>query len=179
MSERILLVDDDERFRSRLARAFESRGLEVSTAADHAAALAAAEAAPPDLAVVDLRMGDGPGGLEVVRDLKAAHPDVEVLVLTGYAAVATAVDAMRLGACNYLAKPAHADAILAGFERARTDPLVPPDPDYVAPSLARAEWEHIQRVLADCGGNVSKAARMLGLHRRTLQRKLSKYPPPE
>ncbi len=175
--ETLLLVDDDDTLRERLARSFRARGFDVLTASDHPTALAVAGLRAPDLAVVDLKM-PGPSGLEVVRDLVAACPDVEVLVLTGYGSISTAVDAVRLGAHGYLQKPADVDQILAAFERGRADPLGAPDEvDYEPPSLGRAEWEHIQRVLADCGGNVSKAARVLGLHRRTLQRKLSKYPP--
>jgi len=132
----------------------------------------------PDRAVVDLNM-PGRGGLEVVRDLKERVPGAEIVVLTGFGSVPTAVDAVRLGACNYLHKPAHADMILAAFEHGRSDPLEQAEPEYQPPSLALAEWEHIQRVLTDCGGNVSMAARKLGLHRRTLQRKLSKYAPRE
>ena len=172
----LLLVDDDETFRERLAEAFRRRGFVVSTAGDHDSALATAAEQPPQMAVVDLNM-PGPSGLEVVEQLSDRYPEAEIVVLTGYGSVATAVDAVRLGACNYLHKPAHADMILAAFERGRTPPLRPPEPSYSPPSLARAEWEHIQRAMTDCGGNVSKAARMLGLHRRTLQRKLMKYPP--
>jgi two-component system response regulator RegA len=178
LTERILLVDDDERFRERLARAFSDRGYAVSCAGDHPSALAEAEAAPPDRAVVDLRM-PGASGLEVVRDLRERWPRCLVVVLTGYGSVATAVDAVRLGACNYLHKPAHAGMILAAFEHGTSDPTVEAEPAYEPPNLARNEWEHIQRVLADCGGNVSAAARKLGLHRRTLQRKLGKHAPPE
>ncbi len=172
----LLLVDDDETFRERLAEAFRLRAFVVSTAWDYESALASAAEQPPEMALVDLNM-PGPSGLEVVEQLSARCPGVEIVVLTGYGSVATAVDAVRLGACNYMHKPAHADMILAAFERGRTPPLLPPEPRYSPPSLARAEWEHIQRAMADCGGNVSKAARMLGLHRRTLQRKLMKYPP--
>ena len=175
---RLLLVDDDDSFRDRLARAMRARGFDVDTAASYAEAMAAARSAPPDRVVVDLNM-PGRGGLELVRDLKERHPAAAVVVLNGFGSVATAVDAVRLGACNYLHKPAHTDMILAAFERGRDDPLDPDEPDYQPPSLARAEWEHIQRVLSDCGGNVSMAARKLGLHRRTLQRKLSKHPPRE
>lgn len=167
---RLLLVDDDERFRERLARAFRDRGLEVVTASSFATGLAEARSFRPDRAVVDLRM-PGPSGLELLVALHGELPELPVVVLTGYGSVATAVEAMRKGAVNYVAKPAHADAILAAFE-----PEEAPPPGEV-PSLARVEWDHINRVLEDCGGNVSHAARALGMHRRTLQRKLSKYPP--
>ncbi len=176
--KRMLLVDDDDAFRERLARAMRSRGFEVDAADGYGQAMAFSAANPPDRVVVDLNM-PGRGGLEVVRDLKERFPDTEIVVLTGFGSVPTAVDAVRLGACNYLHKPAHADMILAAFEHGRSDPLEQAAPEYQPPSLALAEWEHIQRVLTDCGGNVSMAARKLGLHRRTLQRKLSKYAPQE
>ncbi len=173
----ILLVDDDEVFRKRLARAFEDRGYDVRVAADYDQALLAARQDSPELAVVDLRM-PGRSGLELVKALRTIDGATKVVVLTGYGSIATAVDAVRLGAANYLAKPADADDILAAFHRAEAPPLEPPDPSYAeAPSLARAEWEHINRVLSDCGGNISEAARRLGIHRRSLQRKLQKYPP--
>jgi two-component system, response regulator RegA len=167
----ILVVDDDLAFRERLVRAFRSRGLVARGAADVEAALALAREESPELAVVDLRM-PGRSGLELVRELKAIDPATQVLVLTGYGSIATAVEAMRLGATGYLPKPADADEILAAFSR---EPGASAPPMEV-PSLARAEWEHIHRVLTDCGGNISQAARLLGIHRRSLQRKLSKYP---
>ncbi len=167
----MLIVDDDEVLRERLARAFRTRGYEVATAADYEQALAQARRDSPEFAVVDLRM-PGRTGLEVVRDLRALDPATKIVVLTGYGSIATAVEAMRLGATNYLPKPADADDILAAFG-GPSSMAIPADP----PSLARTEWEHINRVLSDCGGNVSAAARRLGLHRRSLQRKLQKYPP--
>jgi two-component system response regulator RegA len=172
----MLVVDDDERFRTRLARAFEDRGYDVASADGHEEAMRIAREGSTELAVVDLRMPDK-GGLEVVRDLLAIDPTTRIVVCTGYGSIATAVDAMRLGAVGYVAKPVDADEILAAFTRAET----PVDPslasDYEPASLARAEWEHISRVLSDCGGNISEAARKLGVHRRSLQRKLQKYPP--
>jgi len=172
----ILVVDDDDVFRERLVRAFSDRGLDARGAATAGAAIAAAAADSPELAVVDLRMPDR-SGLDVVRELKARDATTNVVVLTGYGSIATALEAVRLGATHYLTKPADADEILRAFDRASpaTEPLQPPER---APSLARAEWEHIQRVLTDCNGNVSQAARILGLHRRSLQRKLSKRPSP-
>ena len=173
----ILLVDDDEVFRRRLARAFEERGYDVLMASSYQEAVAAATEESPEYAVVDLRM-PGPSGLELVRELKRIDPATRVVVLTGYGSIATAIDAIRLGAINYLPKPADADDIVAAFARGQAPPLEAPQPEYAeAPSLARAEWEHINRVLADCGGNISEAARRLGIHRRSLQRKLQKYPP--
>lgn len=169
----ILVVDDDEPLRARLARAFAERGLRVFTAAGHEEALQIAGAETLDRAVVDLRM-PGLGGLAVVQDLVALQPELEIVVVTGYGSIATAVEAMRLGARDYLTKPANADQILAAFE---VDPEAPPsEPDYQVPSLARVEREHIERVLQECNGNISKAARVLGVHRRTLQYKLAKFP---
>ncbi len=172
----LLVVDDDEALRTRLVRAFAARGLEARGAANAEEALALAMADSPELAVVDLRM-PGSSGLQLVRELVAIDRATRVVVLTGYGSIATALEAIRLGAVHYLTKPADADQILAAFEPqvgARRQPRRSP-PVEVA-SLARAEWEHIQRVLTDCGGNVSQAARLLGIHRRSLQRKLSKYP---
>ncbi len=173
----ILVVDDNEVFRDRLARAFRDRGYETRTAADCEQALASANEDSPELAVVDLRM-PGRSGLELLRDLKQIDPSTKVIMLTGYGSIATAIEAIRLGATYYVPKPADADDIIAAFERGQAPPLRPSEIKYSAPSLARAEWEHINRVLADCGGNVSEAARRLGVHRRSLQRKLQKYPPP-
>jgi two-component system response regulator RegA len=173
----ILLVDDDQVFVERLARAFRDRGFEVRTATDYNSALVLARAESPELAVVDLRM-PGPTGLELVRGLAAIDSSTKILVLTGYGSIATAVEAIRLGAKDYLPKPADIDDILAALNRGSDDKRTMPA-EFQAPSLARAEWEHIQRVLADCQGNVSEAARRLGIHRRSLQRKLQRYPPRE
>ncbi len=174
----LLLVDDDAVFRERLARAFRERAWDVRTAGAYDDALAHAQGDTPELAVVDLKM-PGKSGLELVRDLVALDPHTKIIVLTGYGSIATAVDATRLGAAHYLAKPADADDLIAAFERAGAPPLVPTEADYAAPTLARAEWEHINRVLSDCGGNISEAARRLGVHRRSLQRKLSRWAPGE
>ncbi len=172
----LLLVDDSFAFRERLARAFEDRGFEVRTAGSYDEAMALAAEDLPELAIVDLRM-PGRSGLELVRDLRQLDASIRVLVLSGFGSIATAVDALRLGAVNFLPKPADADDILAAFERGQTGALETPDTDHDVPSLARAEWEHIHRVLADCGGNISEAARRLGIHRRSLQRKLRKRAP--
>ncbi|WP_141332689.1 response regulator transcription factor [Myxococcus sp. AB025B] len=172
----LLLVDDDATLRERLARAFRERGWEVTTAGDYDEALTAAKRESPEYAVVDLRM-PGRSGLEVVKDLLAVDASTKAIVLTGYGSIATTVDAIRLGAVNYLPKPADVDDILAAFARASGEPSLAAPETFEAPSLARAEWEHIHRVLADCAGNISEASRKLGIHRRSLQRKLQKYPP--
>jgi two-component system response regulator RegA len=172
----ILIVDDDEVYRTRLARAFVDRGYDVRTAYDFDSALALARDDSPEFAVLDLKM-PGKSGLELVQALGEIDPATKMVVLTGYGSIATAIDAVRLGATYYLSKPADADDIVAAFARGGAPPLAPPDTEYRAPSLARAEWEHINRVLSDCGGNISEAARRLGIHRRSLQRKLQKYPP--
>lgn len=169
----LLLVDDDDRLRERLAQALSERGYRVLSAADHPAALAIARATPElARAVIDLRM-PGPNGLVVLKDLLALHPQLEVVVVTGFGSIATAVEAMRLGARDYLTKPAHADRILAAFE---AEPVPPEELALETPSLARLEHEHIERVLRECNGNISRTARVLGMHRRTLQYKLAKFP---
>lgn len=174
----MLIVEDDEVFRRRLAQAFRDRGFEVREAADADQAVAAARQDTPEYVVVDLRM-PGHSGLDVIRELKALDPATSIVVLTGYGSIATALEAVRLGAQHYLTKPADVDTILAAFEgRTGGEAAGAADPPVATPSLARVEWEHINRVLVDCGGNVSQAARLLGLHRRSLQRKLSKFPLP-
>jgi two-component system response regulator RegA len=165
----LLIVDDDTAFRERLVRAMRDRGYEAAGVADYPSAIDAAREDSPELALVDLRL-PGESGLSVVRDLKALDASTVVVVLTGYGSIATAVESMKLGAASYLTKPANADQIVAAFDGTQ------PADDTQAPSLARVEWEHIQRILADCGGNVSQAARVLNIHRRSLQRKLAKRP---
>jgi two-component system response regulator RegA len=179
-SASVVVVDDDETYRARLVRAFQARGLEAQGAKDGESAIALARIESPEYAVVDLRM-PGISGLDVVRELKAIDAMTNIVVLTGYGSIATALEAVRLGATHYLTKPADVDDVLAAFERVNRPAGDPPAPLEAlearqVPSLARAEWEHINRVLTDCGGNISQAARLLGLHRRSLQRKLSKYP---
>jgi two-component system response regulator RegA len=174
----ILVVDDDERLRERLARALEARGYSVRTASDYDEALRVARECLPELAVVDLRM-PGPSGLELIRALKELDPETRIVVLTGYGSIATTIDAMRLGAVYYLQKPADADDVLGAFARGEAPPDGSIDQDLDPPSLERVKWEHVSRVLADCGGNVSEAARKLKLHRRSLQRMLQKFPPRE
>ena len=175
-SPSILLVDDDDVFRERLARAFRRRGFDVRAAASAEEALASARLDSPEMAVLDLRM-PGANGLELLQALREIDETTAAVVLTGYGSIATAVEATRLGAVYYLPKPADVDDILAAFEKGQKPPLAAVEDDHQVPSLARAEWEHINRVLAECGGNISRAARMLGIHRRTLQRKLQTYPP--
>lgn len=171
-----LVVDDDDRLRDRLARAFTDRGFEVHQAAGHAAAIDLARTHPIDRAVIDLRM-PGPNGLVVVQDLVALRPAIQIVIVTGYGSIATAVEAMRLGARDYLTKPANADQILAAFDADPAEHAAPNDAiEFEIPSLAKVEREHIERVLQECNGNVSKAARVLGMHRRTLQYKLAKFP---
>lgn len=170
----LLIVEDDDALRERLARAFVRRQLEVRAVADSESALRLATADPPEMALVDLRIGET-SGLDLIPALHALDPGTRIVVLTGYGSVATAVQAVRLGATNYLTKPADADEILAAFdgEAALPDGAVK---EWRPMSLDRVEWEHINRVLVDCGGNVSEAARLLRLHRRTLQRKLARFP---
>jgi two-component system response regulator RegA len=167
----VLVVDDDEAFRTRLVRALRARGFDATGAASYDEAIAFARADTPELALVDLRL-PGRSGLELVRDLKQLDGSTAIVVLTGYGSIATAVQSLQLGATTYLTKPLDADQIIAAFDNPAGAPPVAP----TAQPLARVEWEHIQRVLADCDGNVSQAARVLGIHRRSLQRKLSKYP---
>jgi two-component system response regulator RegA len=173
----ILVVDDDETLRSRLAAAFAGRGFDARAAGSYEEALALAEGDSPEYAVVDLKL-PGRSGLDIVRALKEIDPATRIIVLTGYGSIATAMQAVRLGAIHYLAKPADVDDILAAFEP-QEDTADAAVASFTPPSLARVEWEHINRVLADCGGNVSEAARLLKLHRRSLQRKLRKFPPKE
>jgi two-component system response regulator RegA len=170
----LLIVEDDDALRERLVRAFNERGFAVRGAATVKQALSGPEEGP-EYAVVDLRIGDE-SGLEVVRQLMSKDPATRVVMLTGYGSIATAVEAIRLGAVHYLTKPADADDILRALHRDASEAL--PQPRGEPLSLAQAEWEHINSVLISVGGNISEAARRLGLHRRSLQRKLAKYPMP-
>jgi two-component system response regulator RegA len=169
---RILLVDDDEVFRERMARALRDRGHPVVTAGDVTGALAAARDQAPAYAVVDLRMA-GPSGITLIGPLLEIAPGARIVMLTGYGSITSAVEALRAGAHDYLSKPVDADQVVAALTGEPARPAAEP----AAPSLARAEWEHIQRVLADCNQNISEASRRLGITRRTLQLKLKKYPP--
>ena len=171
----VLIVDDDDVFRTRLGRAFSTRGWESLVAASATEAVAMAEENAPDLAIVDLRIGDE-NGLDIVRKLRGMDATVCLIMLTGWGSIATAIEAVRGGADHYLTKPVDVDQILAIYNAPEKVSAQSSSTGSI-PSLARVEWEHIQRVLTDCGGNVSLAAKRLGLHRRSLQRKLSKYPP--
>jgi two-component system, response regulator RegA len=172
-----LVVDDDEVFRSRVCRALSQRKWEAEAAPDGEGALKFARDRSPDLVLVDLRM-PGMGGLDVIQELRAIDSSMTIIVLTGYGSIPTAISAMRKGADHYLSKPADADQILAVYDTLRSAPGYAPGAPETVPTLARVEWEHMQRVIADCDGNISQAARLLGIHRRSLQRKLTKYPPP-
>jgi two-component system response regulator RegA len=180
---KFLVVDDDAAFRTRLIKALVTRGYESQGAGNVDEAVDVARDFKPDAAVVDLRMPGGRSGLDLVPELVRRHPGIQIVILTGYGSIATAVEAVRQGAINYLSKPSDADQILAAFDSeadgnggggAHAAEAVE-----TTPSLARVEYEHIQRILSDCGGNISLAARKLGIHRRSLQRKLSKLPPLE
>jgi two-component system response regulator RegA len=169
----LLLVDDDEPFLKRLAKAMEKRGFEVESGGSVAAGKAIATARPPAYAVVDLRLGDG-NGLDVVEVLREKRPDSRIVVLTGYGAIATAVAAVKIGATDYLSKPADANDITNAL-LAKPDDLPPPPENPM--SADRVRWEHIQRVYELCDRNVSETARRLNMHRRTLQRILAKRSP--
>jgi two-component system response regulator RegA len=174
-----LVVDDDEVFRDRLCRAITDRGWEASGAGDGATAIDLAAKSSPDLAIVDLRL-PAMGGLDIVRELRKLDETTCIIVLTGYGSIATALTATKLGANHYLSKPADVDEILGAYQNFVNGPDTEDTSGEAAlsvPSLARVEWEHIQRVLGSCDGNISQAAKLLGLHRRSLQRKLAKYPP--
>jgi len=172
-----LVVDDDEVFRNRLCRALALRKWEAEAAPDGEEALKLARDRSPDLVLVDLRM-PGRGGLDVVPELRALDSSMTIIVLTGYGSIPTAISAMKKGADHYLSKPADVDQILAVYDTLHSTPGDAPEAPSSVPTLARVEWEHMQRVIADCDGNISQAARLLGIHRRSLQRKLVKYPPP-
>jgi two-component system response regulator RegA len=169
----LLLVDDDENHRWALRRAFENRGYSVREADSVPQALAVVQSWSARYAVVDLRM-PGPSGLTLIPRLKDADPDVRIVVATAYSSIATAVEAIKLGAVYYLTKPVDADTVEAAFYRERGDENVAASDGRL--SVDRLAWEHIQRVLGEFRGNISATARALGMHRRTLQRKLNKHP---
>jgi two-component system response regulator RegA len=172
----VLVVDDDQVFAITLATALTRRGYVAHVAHDATAALATAETQQPSAAIVDLKLGED-DGLKLIEPLRRAHPHMRILVLTGYASIATAVKAIKRGADDYLAKPVTAGAVAAVLEReARPESGGDPDAPLEPMSPRRLEWEHIQRVLAEHDGNISATARTLRMHRRTLQRKLGKRP---
>lgn len=174
MNDTILLVDDDPTFNGILVRALQRRGLAAHGAASGEEALGLATELRPSRIVLDLNLS-GQSGLALIPRLLAIDPDCRIVILTGYASIATAVDAIKLGAMQYLAKPVEVDAILAAFADAEST-----ESGFAAPdeplSVDRLEWEHIQRILREHDGNISATARALKMHRRTLQRKLSKRP---
>ena len=174
----ILVVDDDERFRERLVAGLERRDLEVYQAENAEQGITLAMEIEPELAVIDLRM-PGQSGLHLLKELMTMDHPPKVVMLTGYGSIANALEAVRLGATHYLQKPANVDEILTAFLRDELDSDDELEVADVVPSLARTEWEHINRILTDCNGNIRQASRKLGIHRRTLQRKLAKFPAKE
>lgn len=173
MTECILIVDDDDTLRHILERALRRREFSVASAATIEEALALAQQESFDKAIVDLKLAHE-SGLQLIPQLLAIQPNLAIVMLTGYSSIATAVEAIKLGAINYLCKPADADEILQSFEKREGNPAT--DVNAEPPSVNRLEWEHIQKVLAEHDGNISATARALGMHRRTLQRKLQKRP---
>jgi len=169
----LLLVDDDETFCDVLSHALTKRHYDVSIAHSVSAAETVLETLTPDFAIVDLRMTES-NGLDLIPRLCEKNPEIRIVVLTGYASIATAIEEIKLGATHHMTKPADADEIVAAFDRekGKTDT----DEEEQPLDMQRQEWENIQKVLADCNGNISAAARRLKLHRRTLQRKLQKRP---
>ncbi len=173
LDKTLLIVDDDRPFLSRLSRAMEGRGFLVTCAQSVAEGLAAIAKQAPAFAVIDMRLGDG-NGLDVISELKAKRPDARAIILTSYGNIVTAVTAVKLGAFDYLAKPADADEIYAALmARHHAKAELPENPM----SADRVRWEHIQRIYELCGRNVSETARRLNMHRRTLQRILAKRAP--
>ena len=169
----LLIVEDDQSFLQRLAKALEQRGFNVTTAESVADGLLQVEKAAPAFAVVDMRLGDG-NGLDVISALKLKRPDARGIILTGYGNIATAVNAVKLGAVDYLAKPVDADDVVAALLAQDNTKIEPPENPM---SADRVRWEHIQRIYEMCGRNVSETARRLNMHRRTLQRILAKRAP--
>jgi two-component system response regulator RegA len=169
----LLLVDDDKPFLQRLARAMETRGFTVAIADSVEAGLASVKTHAPAYAVVDMRLGDG-NGLDIIEAIRARREDTRAVILTGYGNIATAVNAVKLGAIDYLSKPADADEVFAALTRRAGEKVSPPENPM---SADRVRWEHIQRVYEMCDRNVSETARRLNMHRRTLQRILAKRAP--
>ena len=172
-NKRLLLVDDDKPFLTRLGRAMEARGFQVQMCESIAEAQASVKVTPPDFAVVDMRLGDG-NGLDVIAAIHKVKPDCKAIILTGYGNIATAVTAVKMGAVDYLSKPADADEVYAALTRQPDERAEPPENPM---SADRVRWEHILRVYELCDRNVSETARRLNMHRRTLQRILAKRAP--
>lgn len=176
MTSRFLILDDNEVFAGTLARSLARRGFDATVAHSGAEALQAALLAPFDYVTIDLQLQQD-SGLQWIAPLRQALPDARMLILTGYASIATTVQAMKLGADNYVAKPVNVDSILSALQDREDGAPFPPSDIEAAPlSVDRLEWEHIQRVLLEHDGNISSTARALNMHRRTLQRKLAKKP---
>jgi two-component system response regulator RegA len=171
----VLVVDDDDVFRKRLCRALQERDWDAHQAGNAEEALRFARRISPDLVLLDLKMHDA-SGLTLIEQIKELDSTIAVIMLTGYGSIATATQALKLGADHYLSKPIDAEQIMAAYNE-----LIAPGRERIVPetvpTLARVEWEHIQRILSDCSGNITQAAKLLGIHRRSLQRKLAKYPP--
>ncbi len=172
LKKKILVVDDDDTLRNRMEKSLKFRGLQVTCAANFDEAVAALQREQPELAVIDLKM-PGKSGMELLTEISQHSPHTKTVILTGYGSISNAVEAIKHGAVNYVTKPADADQVLAALDESPTQS----DAAIAVPSLAEAQWEHIQRVLAECNGNISEAARVLDIPRRTLQRKLKKLAP--
>ncbi|HEB87204.1 MAG TPA: response regulator transcription factor [Gammaproteobacteria bacterium] len=170
---RLIVIDDDETFAQVLSNTLNKQGYSAVHALDCTQALKLAQQTRPDYAIVDLRIGQE-SGLNLIQQLKSLNADIYILILTGYASIATAVEAIKLGAAHYLTKPAETREIIKALQKQDADPGVEPSAHPL--SVKRLEWEHLQKVLLDHDGNISAAARALGMHRRTLQRKLAKKP---
>ncbi len=179
--DNLLIVDDDQVFRERLVKAFQLRGYLVSSASSLESAILSANESRPNLAIIDLRLGVD-SGLEVLKSLLKIAPNLRAIVLTGYGSIATAIEAVKIGAVHYLTKPIEITQLLEAFEakdfQATIDPAQQKAPRKV-PTLEQVEWDHLQRVLSDCNGNITQAAKLLKMHRRSLQRKLAKVPSSE
>jgi two-component system response regulator RegA len=175
-----LLVDDDTLYLQTLQRSLQKRGVTTFTATNAAEALRIANTRKLDFALLDLRLSTE-SGLALIEPLRQVQPDLRIVLMTGYASVATAVEAIKRGADNYLLKPTTVETILRTLAATAgaTAAAIPPEPQSTMTPLSRLEWEHIHQALAETNGNVSAAARLLGMHRRSLQRKLAKRPGPE
>jgi two-component system response regulator RegA len=174
---KLLIVDDDVTFTRVLSRALSSRGFDIDIANDADEALSQTRRMQPDYCVLDLKLGEH-NGLQLISELRRLAPGMRILLLTGYASIATAVEAIKRGAHDYLSKPVDADAVVRALtgEHESEAEIEPAEAPSGPLPLRRLEWEHIQRVLNECDGNISETARRLGMHRRTLQRKLAKHP---